>query len=303
MDEKYIYMLQRIYETFNLKIENYNILKMIEFIGYKLPSYNSKLNDILLLYDAINKKINDEKIISYIFLRYFEIINKKIDKCTDLKTQEYINIITKINLEMFQNINELLKDKKNINCTKINLDLKPVESIIPQYTGYAFRTESNVSIESAYELSILNKIEEYAVGIFNLIKIINNKNSNFIEVTEDTLDLALNIKNIMCNEEGFQSIINLFFKAIYENSGVECNRIYALNDCKVSEFLDIIKNIRACFDHSKSKMNKNRIKKMYKYIKEKIGIEYPITRKDWVNLQCSLYKDLIDTLKRINDII
>lgn len=287
-----------------------NSLDSLVNINLIVENYNNSYNKIINILNKYNiSPINN------VMNNYINIYNKKINYINNYKNIEYLTIINNINSNTFNNIFSLIEDNledinkysKYIEDIKDNNELKPVESTISKYIGYAYRNDATISIRDAYDKTIIHDIVNNANEIMNKIKIINIKYPEFFLINQDTVDMGVNIKDIADNEAGFTYIINLLFKAIYENSGTGNNRIYELannkNNALIKDKLDIIKNIRSYYDHTNIRTDKKKIKFMHNYVKNKIGIELPIHSKDWVKLQLYLYKDINEMLELIISVI
>ena len=262
-----------------------------------------KINKVIDSFEGISKTFS--KSVNQIALNgisgsitsdYVNSIYKHIENINNSKTQDYLNIISRINLDKINELRCINDSIKNVSASR---NLKPIETSISKYVGYAFRNDSQITIDEAYDKSKIKEIEVESDAIFSRIKIINGREPNFFSDKDSLCDLLYNMKTVCENERGFSDIINYFFKALYEGSGVAENRIFKLNSDEISEILLTIKHIRACYDHAGKDVKENVRKKKDDYIKNKIGIELGIYPRDWVKLQIYLYKDINRMLELI----
>lgn len=295
------------YEDNTSKIDGLiNTINAIKNINDLIDNNHKKLDDItksIKAIDIIYNNLINSNILSSLTTNYINQIKKNLDKINDIKVQEYLSIINDININKIEPYKFFLSSNSNFNTNVISDKLKPIESVISQYIGYAYRKDYDGTIKEAYDKSIVSKIDEESNCIIGYIKKINEVNSTFFDDTNALMDLSLNIKNIVIDENGFSTIINFLSKALYEATGVESNKIFNLNNDNVSSILLTLKHIRTYYDHSTKHTDPHKIKNYNNYIREKINKEIPENRSDWAKLQYELYSDVKNLLKMIYDLL
>ena len=249
----------------------------------------------------INQILSNEILYNNLNNNYLNIFVNKSNDLNNYNIICYLNIISKINENTLNNVYSYIKNKDELNNVVIDRELKPVESAISQYIGYAYRKDSKTTIDEAFDKSIIKEIDIEANEMFSLIKAISDKRKDLFNDRDAILDLVFNIRNIVENETTFSIIISHFFKAIYEgtNNGNK-NIIYEIaantNNKDIKYVMDIIKHIRSYYQHSSKKTNKKYKDEFIEYIQCKLHKDYAIKSKDWVKLQLELYKDINNML-------
>ena len=295
------------YENNTSKIDGLiNTINTIKNINDVIDNNRKQFDDItksIKSIDAMYNNLISSNTLSSLTTNYINQIKKNLDKINDIKVQDYLSIISDININKIEPYKFFLSTNIKYNAYEISDKLKPIESVISQYIGYAYRKDYDGTIKEAYDKSIISKIDEESNCIIGYIKKINEVDSNFFDDTNALMDLSLNIKNIVIDENGFSTIINYLSKSIYEATGVENNRIFNLNDDGVSSMLLTLKHIRSYYDHSTKHTDSHKIKNYNNYIREKINKVIPENKSDWTKLQYELYIDVRNLLKMVYDIL
>lgn len=284
------------FENRILALKNLNTIDVIEDLNFQLIN-------AVKIYDIITKNFNNTEYLNNYLKKYFSI----------LESDNYIKMIGNLSISNKIYMDKLLLidfykkyfDDEHMYL-RINSSLRPVELAYPQYIGFSYRKNSSVDPVDAFEKSILASIFNLGSIIMNKIKSINlGSDGDFFRVNQDHVDLAANIKDISENEASFQYVVNMFFKVIYESSGVDNNKVYMFaqknNVPRVKEILDIIKALRGFNFHDCDHLDSKKKSMVIKYMKDKIGKNYPIIKSDWTKLQLALYHDVDELLTLISD--
>ncbi len=284
---------------FSNSIISINEKPKFEYLSKIIEDYNKSLK-------AMNKTIQINKRFNFIntYINNIEkIYTINIKKNPTINNLEYLTIVNKIVNNTIKNINMFIDNEDSTYELKELKGLRQIENAIPQYIGYAYRDESKDSINEAYEKSILNELEEEGNAIIQLIKAINEKDSTFFCDKNALMDLAANINRIVQKENDFIIIINCIYKAIYEGSDTNNNKIFKLaqknSDPCLQHMLDFTKHIRQFFLHSNEKTNKKYISETRNFIKKIINKEVATKSKDWTCLQLGFYREISTMLEKV----
>lgn len=225
------------------------------------------------------------------------------------KSIEYTSISNDINFERLEDIKKIASNSKNLkeleNCSIVE-ELMPVEKIIPNFISYAYSPKSNDTLFDAYDKSNIKKIIDNANLITYYIEKINlityeRERINVFDWNQEIFQLALNIKNIVQNEEGFKQLANILFKGIYESSGVSNNRLFLLlKHYKLEGFsiITLIKSFRNLNFHKLGKERK-KLERTIEYFMNTLRKRFPARPSDWIRLQLKIYTDIVNMLEII----
>lgn len=286
--------LSTIFEYNNKLIEysekNHNFNYIASTINY-YNSFSEILNSVSSL--GLDKKIH--------FFANYNI--KKYSDFSNIKNLQYFSIINNINASSFENLKTILEIYQIKNLSLDEAPLRPIEKVIPQFIGYSFKDDSKISVDEAYEDSYISKIVDLSFSIFNTFKAINQIVPGFFNYCDSTLDLSYYLKDIADDERKFSYIVNTFFKAIYESSGIDSNKIFKISEicCNkdISSDLLLIKYLRNYTDHVSEKLSKDKIKKVHAFFDSAIGSVIPVKKNEWILSQYHLYLHVDKLLKLV----
>lgn len=159
-------------------------------------------------------------------------------------------------------------------------------------------------MKESYEKTILSKIENEANKINEFMRKINliNKTKNnkeFFKYSQDTVDLAANIRSIISDENSLNILVNYLYKGLYESS---CDN----NVCKIfanftninTTILDVIKQYRNFYDHE-LRNNSKKLNVVTNFNESAIGKLFPDKESEYMNIQYHIYSELNKMLEAV----
>lgn len=295
---------------------------MVKFMSKKSNKlFNDDFNKLIFMYyDSVDKFdllsnmlsnysfISESENFKYDLEEYEEILSKieslQSDSVVDIKKIEYYILKFVLLNNSITYYKKLFQTgiSKNFNLY-IDFALKNPYEILYKHFLYSFRSES--SIKDLYEESSIEEISRKANRINDLISDINTiyhakYNKPFFDTNQALFDLAANITRIVQGKDSFITLLDFIYKGIYEGTDDKNNRIYNDYSDYGTEVIDLIKNYRNYYDHTKDKA-KGRSKKVTDFNKSVLGKNLPDKESDYIKLQLELYKLIEEMLINIFD--
>ncbi len=298
-------ILEEAINGINKAKETFDVSKLMKYFSKveNLKNNVEKIKNVIKTYAEI-LKIIDETNIDFLMIElinYNDIIEKNITKkIIDNNHLEFLNIVSDIyndKIKTYRVFSEiLLKYKESLTMKNNQSVLISPESVIPKFLSYTYRKDSTKSISEAYEESTLKIVVDSANNVLNKISNINllyrNSNKKDLFKYNSSTFALYKMSNIVQDESGFEELINILYKGLFESSNDGDNNIILKNEnfCQ-SQILMIIKKFRQYYFH-KYEENNDKEEVIINYISQKIGKKFPSRPKDWVDLQACIYEDI-----------